>query len=228
MNPQTMNTHTRHRLAVAAATAAVLLVGACSGEPTAGSTSPSNAVTSSSEAVTTSTTSATTEPASAAETIDRAVDRLIEAGSYAFEAKTLVTLQGQPIEIELEGWVDGSDRELVMTIDRQSVTTRVIDGVATVDRDGETVEVPLEEAGEAPSILILNDLQNPTFDGDNTITGKLNASDLSEFDLDVNGSATIEITVDRDGDLAGYTILSNNDSWSVEVKFEDIGQSPNT
>lgn len=228
MNPKTMNIRTRQFLAAAAVAAAALLVGACSGESTVESTTFSAAATSSSDVATTSTTPLTPEPASAAETINSAVDRLLEAGSYAFEAKILVTLQGQPTDIELDGWVDGSDRELVMTIDRKSVTTRVIDGVATVERDDETVEVPLEEAGEAPSILILNDIQNPVFDGDDTITGKLNASDLSEFDLDVNGSATIAITVNRDGDLAGYTILSNNDSWRVEVKFEDIGEDLNT
>ena len=73
------------------------------------------------------------------------MDSLIEVGTYGFEAKILITLQDEPTEVEIEGWVDGSDRELVMRIQGQEVITRVIDGVATVEGDGETVEVPLTE-----------------------------------------------------------------------------------
>ncbi|MCH7583448.1 MAG: hypothetical protein IIC72_12560 [Acidobacteria bacterium] len=165
--------------------------------------------------------------ASAADVLANSVDEIVEAGSYAFEAKIQLSLQGQPTEIELEGWVDGSDRELVMKIDRQSVTTRVIDGLATVERDGETVEVPLTEAGSAPSILILKSIQNPTFETDNKITGKLNAADLVASDFDVKGSAIITVSITADGTLTGYSIQSNNDSWTVDVTFSDIGERPN-
>lgn len=160
----------------------------------------------------------------AAQALDEAVDALIDVGSYAFEAKLLVSIQDEPTEVELEGWVNGSDRELTMTINRESVTTRVIDGVATVERDGETVEVALEEAGEPPSILILKSTQNPTFEDPAMIVGKLNSSDLASSNFDVNGAATVEVRLDDDGNLAGYTIVANNESWSVEVKLFDIGE----
>ena len=168
-------------------------------------------------------TSETTVPATAAEVLADAVEALTEAGSYAFEAAITLSLQGEPTEIELKGWVDGSDRELVMTINRESVTTRVIDGIATVERDGETVEVALEEAGESPSIEVLASIQNPTFESDTTITGKLNASNLAGTNYDVNGSANITVTIGADGVLAGYSIAANNDSWSVEATFTDVG-----
>lgn len=41
------------------------------------------------------------------------VDSFIDVGTYGFEAKILITLQDEPTEVEIEGWVDGSDRELV-------------------------------------------------------------------------------------------------------------------
>lgn len=223
-----MRSHKRHfrlRTRIAALTITGLLASACASTPSADSTGQTTEP--SVEVTTTQATPERTEPANAADVIADAVDALVEAGTYAFEAKLLVTIQGQPTEIELEGWVDGSDRELVMKIDRQSVTTRVINGIATVERDGETVEVPLEEAGAAPSILILKSIQSPTFGADDTITGKLNASDLAATEYDVNGSATIEITVASDGNLAGYSILSNNDSWKIDVTFSDIGEDPN-
>ncbi len=223
-----MRSHKRHfrlRTRVAALAITGLLASACASTPSADSTGQTTEP--SVEVTTTQATPEPTEPANAADVIADAVDALVEAGTYAFEAKLLVSIQGEPTEIELEGWVDGSDRELVMKIDRQSVTTRVIDGVATVERDGETVEVPLEEAGAPPSILILKSIQSPTFGADDTITGKLNASDLAATEYDVNGSATIEITVASDGNLAGYSILSNNDSWKFDVTFSDIGEDPN-
>ena len=73
----------------------------------------------------------------------------------------------------------------------------------------------------------LKSIQSPTFETDDTITGRLNASDLSTTEYDVNGSATIEVTLGPDGNLAGYSILSNNDSWKVDVTFSDIGEHPN-
>ena len=228
MHSQTMKAHKRRirPLALVAAIAITgLLTGACTSTPTVDSTGQATA--SSVVVSTTQTTQGATKPATAVEVVADGVDALVEAGSYAFEATILLATKGEQTEVELEGWVDGSDRELVMTIDRQSVTTLVIAGIATVERDGETVEVSLEEAGDAPSILILKSIQNPTFATDTTITGNLNASALANTDYDVNGSATIEVIVDSEGNLVGYAIRSNNDSWSVDVKFSEIGEDPN-
>ena len=209
-----------------AVTALALMIGGCTSTPTA-DTETSTASTAAPETTAPTEQMSTEAEASAADVLANSVDEIVEAGSYAFEAKIQLSLQGQPTEIELEGWVDGSDRELVMKIDRQSVTTRVIDGLATVERDGETVEVPLTEAGSAPSILILKSIQNPTFETDNKISGKLNASDLAASDFDVKGSAIITVSITADGTLTGYSIQSNNDSWTVDVTFSDIGERPN-
>lgn len=209
-----------------AVTALALMIGGCTSTPTA-DTETSTASTAAPETTAPTEQMSTEAEASAADVLANSVDEIVEAGSYAFEAKIQLSLQGQPTEIELEGWVDGSDRELVMKIDRQSVTTRVIDGLATVERDGETVEVPLTEAGSAPSILILKSIQNPTFETDNKITGKLNAADLVASDFDVKGSAIITVSITADGTLTGYSIQSNNDSWTVDVTFSDIGERPN-
>ena len=228
MHSQTMKAHKRRirPLALVAAIAITgLLTGACTSTPTVDSTGQATA--SSVVVSTTQTTQGATKPATALEVVAHGVDALVGAGSYAFEATILLSTKGEQTEVELEGWVDGSDRELVMTIDRQSVTTLVMAGIATVERDGETVEVSLEEAGDAPSILILKSIQNPTFATDTTITGNLNASALANTNYDVNGSATIEIMVDSEGNLVGYAIRSNNDSWSVDVKFSEIGEDPN-
>lgn len=207
-------------VAVGALVITSILVAACSATGSVDATSSSTTSAADSGA---GDTFERTVPATAAEVLAGAIEALTEAGSYAFEAKILISLQGEPTEIELKGWVDGSDRELVMTINRESVTTRVIDGIATVERDGETVEVALEEAGESPSIEILASIQNPTFESDTTITGKLNASDLAGTNYDVNGSASITVTIGDNGVLAGYSIAANNDSWSVGATFTDVG-----
>lgn len=227
MNSQKMRSpDSRPYTVLVAITALALMIGGCTSTPTA-DTETSTASTAAPETTAPTEQMSTEAEASAADVLANSVDEIVEAGSYAFEAKIQLSLQGQPTEIELEGWVDGSDRELVMKIDRQSVTTRVIDGLATVERDGETVEVPLTEAGSAPSILILKSIQNPTFETDNKITGKLNAADLVASDFDVKGSAIITVSITADGTLTGYSIQSNNDSWTVDVTFSDIGERPN-
>lgn len=227
MNSQKMRSpEFRPYTLLVATTALALIIAGCTSTPTA-NTETSTASTAAPETTAPTEQMSTEAEASAADVLANSVDEIVEAGSYAFEAKIQLSLQGQPTEIELEGWVDGSDRELVMKIDRQSVTTRVIDGLATVERDGETVEVPLTEAGSAPSILILKSIQSPTFETDNKITGKLNAADLVASDFDVKGSAIITVSITTDGTLTGYSIQSNNDSWTVDVTFSDIGERPN-
>ncbi len=227
MNSQKMRSpESRPYTLLVATTALALIIAGCTSTPTA-NTETSTASTAAPETTAPTEQMSTEAEASAADVLANSVDEIVEAGSYSFEAKIQLSLQGQPMEIELEGWVDGSDRELVMRIESQSVTTRVIGGLATVERDGETVEVPLTEAGSAPSILILKSIQNPTFETDNKISGKLNASDLAASDFDVKGSAIITVSITADGTLTGYSIQSNNDSWTVDVTFSDIGERPN-
>ena len=222
MNFVTMK-NSKHRLHLAIVTAA-MIIAACGGTPTAESPTVATATTAVTPIDTNSATTATATPPTAAEAIEAAVDALLDAGSYAFEAEILVSSRGDDTEVTIEGWVDGADRQLVTTLDEQSVTTLVIAGIATVDTDGEVVEVPLEEAGNAPSILVLSAIQNPVFEDESTISGKLNSSALASADYEVSGSAEIRVTFGQDGHLSGYSIAAKNNSWSIEVAFTKIGE----
>ena len=135
---------------------------------------------------------------SAAEALDAAVNSLLDAASYAFAASVELNVQGTAIETEIEGWVDGPDRQLTLKADGNEVTTTVKDGVAIVERDGETTEVPLEEASDAPSLEILASLRNPGFDGVE-ITGSLNSSELKDAGFEVNGAANVVVRLHEDG-----------------------------
>ncbi len=161
---------------------------------------------------------------SAAEALDAAVNSLLDAASYAFDTSIELNVQGTVIETEIEGWVDGPDRQLTLKIDGNEVTTTVKDGVAIVERDGETTEVPLGEASDAPSLEILASLRNPGFDGDE-ITASLNSSELKDAGFEVNGAANVVVRLHEDGSLAGYTISGGNGSWTIATTFFDIGAS---
>jgi len=216
----------RRRLVVAL----VMTATACSGSSTAQTTvveaestlvsGTNNAVTSTSDA----NSSTTAGTVSAAEALDAAVNSLLDAASYAFAATIELNVQGTAIETQIEGWVDGPDRQLTLKIDGNEVTTTVKDGVAIVERDGETTEVPLEEASDAPSLEILASLRNPRFDGDE-ITGHLTSSELKDAGFEVNGAADVVVRLYEDGSLAGYTISGGNGSWTIATTFFDIGAS---
>jgi hypothetical protein len=206
--------------------ASALTLAACSGttngtaaDPTDVPASPSTTPTT---PATTTTLAADTEPI---DVIGYAVEEVLNAGSYALEVVVELEVKGDITETELEGWVDGSDRELTMTVGRESVTTRVIDGIATVERDGVITEVPLQEVGDSPSLEILNELNQAVFVSDTEITGALNASALKASGFDVNGTAIVTVYLTVEGSLAGYTMIGNNGSWAVDVRFFDIGQS---
>jgi len=161
---------------------------------------------------------------SAAEALDAAVNSLLDAASYAFEASIELDVQGTVIETEIEGWVDGPDRQLTLKAGGNEVTTTVKDGVAIVERDGETTEVPLEEASDAPSLEILASLRNPVFDGDE-ITASLNSSELKDAGFEVDGAANVTVRLHEDGSLAGYTIGDSDGLWTIATTFFDIGGS---
>ena len=216
----------RRRLVVAL----VMTATACSGSSIAQTTvvepestlvsGTDSAVTSSSDAI----SSTTVGSLSAAGALDAAVSSLLDAASYAFEASIELNVQGTAIETEIEGWVDGPDRQLTLKADGNEVTTTVKDGVASVERDGEATEVPLEEASDATSLEILASLRNPRFDGDE-ITGSLNSSELKDAGFEVDGVANVVVRLHEDGSLAGYTISDNDGSWTIATTFFDIGGS---
>ncbi len=216
----------RPRLVVAL----VMTATACSGSSVAQTTvvEPESTLVSGTDRAVTSTSDAfsstTVGTLSAAATLDAAVNSLLDAASYAFEASIELDVQGTVIETEIEGWVDGPDRQLTLKIDGNEVTTTVKGGVAVVERGGETTEVPLEEASDAPSLEILASLRNPGFDGDE-ITGSLNSSELKDAGFEVNGAANVVVRLHEDGSLAGYTISGGNGSWTIATTFFDIGAS---
>jgi hypothetical protein len=204
--------------------ALALFGAACSGGDD-GSESTTTAGSTDTTSAAQSTTTTVAEDLDPSDVITLAVDELLDAGSYAFDATIEVTLQGDTAESELEGWVDGADRELTLKLGGEQVTTRVIDGVATVERDGETIEVPLAEAGNAPSLEILKGLRQIESESDNEITGALDAAALGASGFDVNGTAIVTVTLSADGSLSGYTMIAKNGSWSVEARFFDVGES---
>lgn len=204
---------------------AVLVVAGCSGSPTATTAVESASATTSTSSPDSSITS--TEPLRAAEALDSAVNALLDADSYAFQVSVEITVQGTVVHTEIVGWVDGRDRELTLKAEGDEVTTRVIDGVATVERDGDSIEVPLQEASDAPSLEILTALRDPRFDGDE-VTGSLISSDLKEVGFDVKGAANVVAYLDESGWLAGYVITGNNKSWTIATTFSDVGTSFST
>ena len=213
--------------------AVVMTATACSGSSTAQTTvvEPESTLVSGTDSAVTSTSdtnsSTTVGTLSAAEALDAAVHSLLDAESYAFEASIELDVQGTAIETEIEGWVDGPDRQLTLKADGNEVTTTVKDGVAIVERDGETTEVPLEEASDAPSLEILASLRNPRFDGDE-ITGSLSSSELKDAGFEVDGAANVVVRLHEDGSLAGYTINDTGGSWTIATTFFDIGGSFST
>ena len=213
--------------------ALVMTATACSGSSTAQTTlvEPESTLVSGTDSAVTSTSDAnsstTVGSLSAAGPLDAAVNSLLDAASYAFEASIELNVQGTAIETKIDGWVDGPDRQLTLKADGNEVTTTVKDGVAIVERDGETTEVPLEEASRAPSLEILASLSNPGFDGDE-ITGSLTSSELKDVGFEVDGAANVVIRLHEDGSLAGYTISGDDGSWLIATTFFDIGGSFST
>lgn len=172
-----------------------------------------------------SASTATVAPDPALAAIDSAVTRLLDAGSYAFEATVSLAVAGTSAETELEGWVDGPNRKLLLKSGPDQVITRVVDGVATVERDGEVTEVPLEQAGDAPSLEILRAVRQASLRSPTEVNAKLSAAALGASGFDVTGSANVVVFLTEGGDLAGYSLRASNGTWSVDARFFDIGET---
>jgi hypothetical protein len=97
----------------------------------------------------------------------------------------------------------------------------VIDGLATVERQGETIEVPLESAAGAPSLNVLTAITDITWAPGNTIQGKLSAGRLEELGFDVTGAARVTATL-VGGSLARYTLTADDEAWTIRTNFTDI------
>ena len=206
------------------------MLAACggSGDLGLGSTLAESTTSIATAASVSSSTTATTAPGRSGErndaeaTVSEAIDALAESGVYGFEATITLTIEGEAVEVELEGWVDGEDRELVSRVGTDEVITRVVGGVATIERDGQITEVPLAEADDAPSIEILKMLQQPKLVSATEVTGKLSAADLRASGFDLKGAANVTIYLASDLSLSGYRIEANNEALVVDVSFTDI------
>ena len=116
----------------------------------------------------------------------------------------------------LEGWVAGDDHEVTVRVGDDVVTTTVVDGVATQERNGTITEVPASTAAAAPAIL---DPLGQVTVIDNGIRGRLGGGDVGQLGFDVNGSVVVAVATAGDGTLTGYKITANNDSWSIVMAF---------
>ncbi len=216
----------------AAAIALLASATACGGTTLSADQASSTAVQASTTTASISSGPATTVAASAtsdaqqidaASAVGGAVEALVAADGYQFEAMITIVHQGETVEIELEGWVDGSDRELAMRAGGNEVITRVIDGIATVEHDGEVIEVPLEEAGTPPSIEILKSIQRAKYVSQTKVAGRLNASDLKASGFDAVGAAEVVVYLGPDNSLIGYDLELTSGGWSAEVRFAPLG-----
>jgi hypothetical protein len=156
----------------------------------------------------------------AEEAVAGAVGKMLDLGSHAFEGTVIITA-GSSAEFKVSGWVNGKDSEISLTSGEQTVITRVISGVATVEQDGVVTEIPISEAGDAPSLEILTELRKPEFATGSSVRGTLTAADLRSSGFDVNGVASVTVFLE-DGDISGYTMTPNNGGWSVEMSFSEL------
>ena len=164
----------------------------------------------------------TTEESSLGDLLEKAIADLVQANSYAFTSNVELK-KGESTTVEITGWIDGANRELIVTSGDQSVTTNVQDGLATVTKGGETIEVPLAEAGDAPSLEILAEMTRVSFSGPTTITGSLSPSALRSTGFDTNGSANVIVHLSETDELLGYELTAANGAWSIDVTFSLVG-----
>jgi hypothetical protein len=200
-------------LPIALGIAWLLLLPSCGGEPAAGATGAPTTVAPSS--------SGATAERSAEEAVAAAVGEMLKAEAYSFEGTVTITSTSDA-EFQVSGWVNGKDSEISLTTGGQTVITRVLSGVATVEQGGVMTEIPLGEAGDAPSLEILTELKKSEFVTDGSVRGTLTAADLRASGFDVNGVAFVMVFLSDGGDISGYTMTPNNGGWSVEMSFSKL------
>ncbi len=206
---------TRRRIiSIALGVSGLLLLSSCGGESVA------DAAVRPPSSSSVSTVLQSAEP-TAEEAVLGAVDKMLDLGSYAFEGTVIITSTSSA-EFKVSGWVNGKDSEIALTSGEQTVITRVISGVATVEQDGVVTEIPIGEAGDAPSLEILTGLRKPQFATDSSVRGTLTAADLRSSGFDVSGVAWVTVFLGDDGDIAGYTLTPNSGGWSVEMSFSEL------
>ena len=160
------------------------------------------------------------EPADA---LRQATQALVEAGSYSFTASVRVGSTDGPTQTLLTGWVDGADRLLTVELDGRQQTTYVTNGTAVVERDGTTSPIALVDAGSAPSLSLLDEVEGLRRVDDLTLRGVLPAAKLGRSGFELEGEAQINVRLDSGGSLVGYDLVAGDQSWSVSVDFSEVG-----
>lgn len=165
-------------------------------------------------------------PVDAVDVLAAALGRASAAESYRFRAIVTLAVGGTTADAVMSGWVDGPDSQLTVGSGSTFVTTRVVDGIATVERDGITKPVALAEADRAPSFEMLEAIEDLAVVSPKLLAGRVAASALgaSGFDDGMSGSADVTVVLTRSGELAGYTLTAVDHSWRVEVDVSGFGE----
>lgn len=158
---------------------------------------------------------------------EAALARSIEAGSHRFFAELTLVNQSQPLQVTMDGWVDGADRELVVGSGDQQLRTVVIGGVATVDGPGGGRPVPLAEAAAAPSLELLGSLRDLDVATAGRATGVLPAAALPAGvgGQDLSGDARVTVSYVPGGTITGYAMSDVRGRWEMTVVLWDVGAS---
>ncbi len=199
-----------------------LVAAACGG----GADSPVGTVSPATTATTATSAPSPTDspPTAAAESpFSRALAATQAASAYAFEATVNLYPASGEVTVELSGWVDGSDRELVVTAGDQTVKTLVLGGVATVVGPNGTSEIPLSEAPTGPSLGLLGMVQ-VTEEGPGMVRGLLPAAAVPDLGQGASDPVDAEITIFYDDVITGYRLADPGNSWTVEVSFQGVGE----
>jgi len=187
--------------------------------------SPSTTESADTPAIVTTVVIGTSDERDAHGVVDEAVDALLDAGSYAFEVHIALVVGAETIESELDGWVDGADRELRLQVGNEAVVTRVIDGVATIERNDNITAIPLERADRGPSLEVLRSLDQIIMISPTELVGVLDASHLEGTGFSAGGAADVVLYLAANGALSGYRMESGDKSWTVRARFSDAGES---
>ena len=199
---------------------------ACSGpESSFGTATPATSVPASGSSTTSASpvTSAATVTTAAADPFSQALAATQAASAYAFDATVSLFPASGELVVELSGWVDGPDRELVVTAGDQTVKTVVLDGVATVVGPDGTTEIPLSEAPTGPSLGLLSQVQ-VTEEGPGMVRGILPAAAVPDLGQGTAEPTDAEITIFYEDVITGYRLADPGRTWSVEVTFDGVGE----
>lgn len=209
-----------------------VLAAACSGP--AGPVSPSAPVPSSSNTIAEPTTIAESTTSTTAATPDvlapylAALEQTIGASSYRYKGTVQFQTQSGVLTLDLAGWVNGSERELVVTSGGQETVTSVKDGVATVTGPSGTSTIPVGEAAGVPSLSLLEDLRAPELTATGEVSGVLVGAVLEATGFPSGtsaGSGTRAIvSFDPGGTITGYTLFDEAHTWQMAVRLFDVGK----